>query len=79
MAALAGVGVLAFFTRRSRNRCSHCGHGRIGALMTVADFNELAPCRDCRRRALDREAVRLCPECYRAHVLPGAELKPTTT
>ena len=77
--ALTGIGLFAFLMRRSRNRCSHCGAGRIGALMTVADFNELAHCRDCRRRALDRETVRLCPECYRGHVIPGSELKPSTT
>ncbi|MHB8717977.1 MAG: hypothetical protein ACYDAC_03670 [Candidatus Dormibacteria bacterium] len=61
--------MLALLLRRRRNRCSHCESGRIGALMPVRDFAELARCRECRRRALEREEVRLCPECYRAHVL----------
>lgn len=59
---------------RRRNRCTHCGGGRLGRLMTVTDFHEIARCAQCRRHALDRETVRLCPECYRRHVLPAPSL-----
>ena len=55
---------------RGRRRCSHCNRGRFGTLMEVQDFHEIARCKDCRRRALERESVRLCADCYRSHVLP---------
>jgi hypothetical protein len=53
--------------------CSHCPRHVVRGLILVEDFHEIADCPSCRARALQREAVRLCQGCYRAHVLARRE------
>ena len=56
-----------------RRRCSHCGRHVLRGLILVEDFHEIADCAPCRRRALQRDHVRLCQSCYRSHVLARRE------
>jgi hypothetical protein len=77
-AAAAGGGILvaalvALAVLWSRRRCSHCSRRVLRALIPVQDFHEIADCASCRRRALDREDVRLCQTCDRSHVLSRRE------
>jgi hypothetical protein len=73
--ALFGLGGLVFLALvvplliRWRRTCSHCAKHMIRGLIPVEDFGEIADCRSCRDRALERERVKLCRGCYLPHVL----------
>ncbi|HEY8674734.1 MAG TPA: hypothetical protein VIO13_02030 [Candidatus Dormibacteraeota bacterium] len=77
--ALFGLGGLVFLALvaplliRWRRTCSHCAKHMIRGLIPVEDFGEIADCRSCRDRALERERVKLCRGCYLPHVLAARE------